>query len=73
VDILKICASGKLYFDMINYNDLDIEDGGLLIKNSLTATEGQTRHLLHVKANIPTADDGKVLSPNEHVHFKSSF
>ncbi len=72
-DNLKICASGKLYFDIINYKDLDIEDGGLLIKNRLTAAKGEKRHSLHVKTNIPTFDDREVLSSNEHVHFKSSF
>ena len=74
-DNLKICASGRLYFNEIHYNDLDVEEGGLLI-NHVTATIGQKRYPLHVKTNVPNSgksDKEKILSSNEHVQFKSSF
>ncbi len=73
---LKICASGRLYFDKIHYKDLDVEDGGLLIKNRVASTTEQKCNSLHVKTNAHTVEEGNkktFLTSNEHVHFNSSF
>lgn len=73
-DNLKICASGRLYFNEIHYQDLDVEEGGLLINKS-SAIFGQKNHLLQARTNIPSPGkiDKKIPSSNEHVQFKSSF
>lgn len=76
VENLKICASGRLYFDNIQYNDLYIEEGGLLIENLITATIEQKRYPSQFNSNVQIAEESDKetnISSNEYVHFNSSF
>lgn len=72
-DNLKVLVTGKLYFDIINYNNLDIEDGGLLIKNHFLTSNGLKQYNVRVKQSVSIQNDENDLISNEPVHFKSSF
>ncbi|NLZ53372.1 MAG: polymer-forming cytoskeletal protein [Thermoanaerobacteraceae bacterium] len=75
VENLKICASGRLYFGKIHYDDLNIEEGGLLIKNRITTTL-QKLYPSELNSNIAIIDESEkqeIMTSNESVHFNSSF
>ncbi len=63
---LKICTSGKLYFNKLQYKDLDIEEGGLLIENRIGLATKQ-------KWDFPQIKTNEHKSSSEYVHFNSSF
>jgi len=74
VEKLKICASGRLYFEKIQYTDLNIEEGGLLVENP--ATIEQKRYPSQFNSNVQItkkSDEQAIISPNEFVQFNSSF
>lgn len=76
VENLKICTSGRLYFNKISHRDLSVEEGGLLIKNGAATNIGQKLNSLRVKTNIHIAEESNkeaIVTSNEHVHFNSSF
>lgn len=77
VENLKICASGKLYVKEIQYNNLTIEEGGLLIENPATIELKPSPAQFNANAPI-IKDSGKQVvassnSSNEFVHFDCSF
>lgn len=71
VENLKICASGKLYFKNIQYSNLSIEDGGLLIENPTTFDEKYSPALFNVISKESSKQE--VMSSEEFVPFNCSY
>ena len=71
---LKICASGKLFFDKIQYTNLTIEEGGLLIETPGTAEGKPSPQQFNVDILI-SKESGKqeTVNSDEFVRFNCSY